>query len=148
MQISIYNKLYIGNGYYSQKIIEVLKRLMNYSYESLTTIIQSISITLFCLQINYHKYLAYIITFCGKLTFGVYLAHVNQLVIKNIFHKVFRNDPSNLTLSSTIILFLVKGVKIFFICIFIDYLRNLLFVFLRIISICIFLEKMIFKIFG
>ena len=147
-KLLIYNKLFIYNGYYSQKIIMVLKNLMNSNYDSLLTIIQSISITLFCLQINYHKYLSYIITFCGKLTFGVYLAHVNQLVIKNIFHKVFKNDPNNLTLFSTIILFLGKGVKIFFICIFIDYLRNLLFVFLRIRNVCIFLEKIVFKIFG
>ena len=141
------NELYLGNGYYSQKIVMLLKRQINKNYDSLIKIIQSISITLFFMQIEYNKYLSLIITFFGKLSFGIYLIHVNQLVLNKIFFKIFINDPNDLTLFSIIILFLLKGLKIFFICAFIDYLRLLLFSFLRIRKISIFFEKIILKIF-
>ena len=132
-----------------KKIVMLLSNQVTHiKYDSMIKVFQSISITLFCMQINYNKYLSYIITFGGKLSFGIYLIHVNLLVIKNIFSSILKKDPSNLTLSSVTILFLVKGLKIFFICIFIDYLRNLLFVILQIRKICIFIEKKIFKIFG
>ena len=62
--------------------------------------------------------------------------------------KIFKYDSTNLTLNEILILFLTKALKIFIICVFIDYLRFLLFTFLRIRKICIFLEKMVFKLFG
>ena len=141
-------ELYIGNKYYLNKIIELLYHFTNERYDSLIKTIQSISISLFFLQIKYNKYLSKIISFFGQHTFGIYLIHVNNLVYINIFSTIFKNEPYNLGLFSIIILFLVKGLKVFFICIFIDYLRYLLFALLKIRKVCIFLEKLIFKILG
>ena len=87
------NELYIRNKYYTQKIVWFLKKQVNdiINYDSSIKMIQSISITLFFMQLKYNKYLSYIITFFGRLSFGIYLSHVNQLVNKNIFHKVLKN---------------------------------------------------------
>ena len=133
------------NGYYKSKITKILNRIITEDYDSPIKIMQSISMTLFFLQIKYNKYLSKIISFFGPLTFGIYLIHNNKLINSQIVSKIFMNEPINLSLKSTIILFLVKGLKIFFICIFIDYLRNLIFVFLRIKKICILFEKRIIK---
>ena len=64
--------------------------------------------------------------------------------MKNVFNK----EPNNLTLISVIKLILFKSLKIFFICILVDYLRHLLFNILRIRKLCILFEKIAFKIFG
>ena len=145
---AINNELGFIKGYYKRKIIMFLNRFINENYNSLNKIIQSISIALFILQIKFNKYLAKIICFHGRVAFGIYMVHVNLLVAKNSIEKIFKYDSTNLTLNETIILFLTKALKIFFICIFVDYLRFLLFSFLRIRKICIFLEKMAFKILG
>ena len=147
-----YKSIYIGfgniNGYYKRKIIELLYLMLNEDLDSPIRIIQSLSITLFLLQIKYNKYLSKIISFFGQLTFGVYLLHINILVDHNIIPKLFMNDPNNLSSNSTIILFLVKTLKVYSICILIDFLRHLIFTILRIRKICIFLEKIVIKIFS
>ena len=142
------NKLYIGNGYYIKKIVMLLNLIITKHFDSLIKIMQSISITLFFLQIKYNIYLSKIISFFGPLAFGIHLIHINSIVSDNILSKIFNNNSRNLTLYSTIILILFKSLKIEFICLFIDYLRFLLFSLLRIRKICIFLEKIAFKIFG
>ena len=145
---AINNELGFIKGYYKRKIIMFLNRFIKENYNSFNKITQSISIALFILQIKFNKYLAKIICFLGRVAFGIYLVHVNLLVAKNSMAKIFKYDSTNLTLNETLILFLTKALKLFFICIFIDYFRFLLFTFLRIRKICIFLEKMAFKILG
>ena len=142
---SFNKELAIIKGYYKSKIIKILNQIITENYDSPIKIIQSISMTLFFLQIKYNKYLSKIISFFGPLTFGIYLMHDNKLIKSKIVSKLFMNEPINLSLNSTIILFLVKGLKIFFICIFIDYLRHLIFALLRIKKFCIFFEKRIIK---
>ena len=143
--LSFNNKLYIGNGYFQNKIIMLLNRIMAENYNSPIKIIQSISITLIFLQIKYNNHLSRIISFFGRFVFGIYLLHDNKLVRQNILFKIFKNDPNNLNLYSTIILFLIKSLKIFLICIFIEYIRHLLFNILRIRKLCIYLEEFIIK---
>ena len=96
-------------------------------------ILQSISLTLFIItQVNYSKIFIKIITFIGPLTFGVYLIHENQFIRAYIIKNLFKKDSIKLSLKIIIFLVLIRGILIFFICIIIDYLRNLFFSYLKI----------------
>ena len=59
---------------------------------------------------------------------------------------LFKNDPYNLPLLKVIKLVLLRGLKVFGICAFIDYLRHIAFTILRIRTLCTFVEKILFKI--
>ena len=117
-------------------------------HNSFPRVLQTISLSLFILQIKYNKYIAKIISFIGPLTFGVYLIHDNNYIRNNIISSIFSKDPSNLPFISTLELVLIKVFKIFIICCFIDYIRHIIFTTCRIRKICIFLEKIAFKILG
>ena len=108
-------------------------------------VIQSISIIFFLMQINYNKYLGKIISFIGTLTFGVYLIHYDKYIRDDILSKLFDNEKNNISLFSVYKLFITKSLFVFIICIFIDYLRNILFKFLKIRKICIILDKKYLK---
>ena len=110
-------------------------------------ILQSISIALLLTEINYNKYLAKIVTFIGPLTFGTYIIHTHPIILGNILKKLFIKESQNLSLNIVIKLVLIRGLKIFGICLIIDYLRNILFIFIRLRKICIFFERIICKIF-
>ena len=138
-------ELFLGKGYYSQRIVIIISQLLNKRYDAILKIIQTISITLFFLQIKYNKYISKIITFFGKLAFGIYLIHVNEIIFLKRLPIIIKKMPNNLSFYSTIFFIANKSLIIFFICIAIDYIRNLIFNILRIRKICIFLEKMIFK---
>ena len=137
----INNELKNGNGYLRKKIITILKQILNLNLNSILKVVQSISITLFFLQINFNKYLAKIISFCGPLNFGVYLIHIHTIFDDNILRNIFNKYSNKMTIS----LVLFKDLKIYFFCICIEYMRYILFNIIRIRKICIFLEKMIFK---
>ena len=136
------------NGYYKRKIFFKLKSLLTDYYDSILKITQSISISLFFLQIKFNKYLAKIICFIGPRTFAVYIIHSNSYINDDIISNLFKDTPSDLTLITVYKLVMVRCLKIFVICIIIDYLRELLFRILRIRKICIFLEKLAFKFLG
>ena len=108
--------------------------------------IQSISITLLCLQIKYNKLIAKIISFFSPLTFAVYLIHMNHIFCENIISNIFKNDKGDLNLNSLMILVIIKCFKIFFICCFIEYLRQILFAILKIKNLSIYIEKLVWKI--
>ena len=105
------------------KIIIKLKQILTENYDSNLKVIQSISIILFLLQINYNKYLGKIISFIGTLTFGVYLIHNNKNITNDILTNLFDNMQNNISILSVFKLFMSKGLLIFIICIIIDYLR-------------------------
>ena len=129
------------------KIIIKLKQLLTENYDSNLKVIQSISIILFLLQINYNKkYLGKIISFIGKLTFGVYLIHMNYFISNDILNDLFDNEPNNISILSVYRLFMSKGLLIFILCIIIDYLRYLLFHLLKIRKICIIFDKKLYEI--
>ena len=148
----LYYKIYDNslnniNGYYKRKILLKLKQILTDGYDSILKITQSISITLFFLQINYNKYISKVISFLGPLTFGVYLIHSNHIVCDNIFNKIFYNTPYVNNLYSAMKIFIMIDLKVLIICMIIDYIRHVIFTIFRIKKICIFVEKIIFKIF-
>ena len=126
--LSYNNEVSNINGYFKRIFFKLKNRIINENYDSPIKVMQSISITLFFLQIKFNKYLSKIISFFGQLSFGIYLIHINKLVKLNLLRNIFMNDLNDLNLNSTIIIILVKDFKIFFICIFIDYLRNNMFI--------------------
>jgi hypothetical protein len=106
----------------------------------------AIFITLFFLQLKYNEYLSKFITFCGPLTFGVYLIHFNFNVRNNYLRKILIQESYNLTANEVIQLLILKSLKLFIKCLAIDYFRHLLFTILKIRIICLSLEKIAFKI--
>lgn len=143
------NKLHFGNKFIQKEIFYLLKnQMLPEKYDSIFKIVQSITITLFCLQINYHKLLAKIICFEGPLIFGIYLIHNNYLVKHNILIHSFDNTPENISLNSATIMILMQALKIFIICLIIEYFRNLIFKILKIKNLCIKLEIKMNKIFN
>lgn len=140
-----YNGINIGKGSVKKEIIIFLKKMLTLRYDSFLKITQSVSICLFCLQINYNKYIAQIISFFGPLAFGVYLIHFHPIVVNNVIIHIFDKDQRNLSQNSLIILILLKTLKIFIFCILIDYIRNKLFIYFRFRNIFIHLEKKLLK---
>ena len=138
-----HNELYLGNRYLPKKLVTLAKQLLTDSYAGISKITNSIFVTLFFLQMNYNKYLSKFISFIAPLVFGVYLIHENNIIKKNILKYTFRKDPYNISLKATIILITLRALKIFVICIIIDFFRNLLFNLLRVKKACIFLENKI-----
>ena len=128
-------------------IIDRIKIFFYYRNNSFTSISQAISLTLFLSQIKYNKFIEKIITFIGPFTFGIYLIHEHTLVRKYIIVNLFIKDSNNLSENLVVFLVLIRGISIFIICFIIDYLRNLIFIFLKIKTFCIFLEKKIKVIF-
>ena len=132
------------NGNFKLRFIIKLKQLLNEHFDSNLKVMQSISIILVLLQINYNKYFGKIISFIGTLTFGVYLIHFNKYVRRDILRNLFKYQEINISLLSIYRLFIIKSLLIFIICLIIDYMRFLLFNYLKIKNICIILEKKIF----
>ena len=112
-------------------------------YDSFLRIAQSTTVCLIFLQIQYNKYLAKIISFFGPLIFGVYLIHNHKLMKENISKHIFDDIPKSTTFRSLLGLIIFRDVKIFIICIFIDYIRHLLFTLLQIRKILLFFEDKI-----
>ena len=117
------------------------KNIINERFDSLIKTTQSITVCLFFLQINYNKYIAKIICFCGPLIFQIYLIHHHKLLHSNVLKHIFDKLTINPSLNSILSVLLSQSFKTFIICIFIDYLRYLLFSFLRIKNLLIFLEN-------
>jgi len=135
-------------GKYSKLIIIIKTRqVFCQRINSLTMILQTISLTLFFSQIKYNKYIGKIITFFGPLTFGVYLIHENEHVRRNIIKKLFAKDSVDLSLKTVIFLVIYRAFLIFIICSIIDYFRHIIFMFFKVRKICIYLEKKIRKLF-
>ena len=87
-----------------------------------------------------------LITFVGPLVFAAFLIHANPNFRINYYHKFFEGESQNLTFNEVIRMLILTSIKIFLGCIIIDYLRHLLFTILRIRKICIFIERIFFKI--
>lgn len=123
-------------------LVNKIKQIFCLRVNSLSMILQAISLTLFiATQINYSKIFIKIITFTGQFTFGVYLIHEHKFVRAYIIRNLFKKDSIKLYEETIIFLVLIRGILIFFICIIIDYLRNLIFSYLKIKKLCILIEK-------
>ena len=119
--------------------------MLNDRFDSLLFITQAITVCLFFMQIHYNKYLAKVICFLGPLAFGIYLIHIHPIILNNVLHNIFDRDPVDLSLKSTMILVLLKPLKVTCLCILIDFFRHLLFTLLRLRKILSFLEKILMK---
>ena len=144
----INNQIIFGNCYFGKKFVELLNRIVTERYDSILKVIQSISVILILMQINYNKYFAKIITILGPHAFGIYLIHNNKYVNSKVISNIFEKDPINGSLFSTIKIVSCRALEICAICIGIDYIRDLFFNILRIRKICNILEKKAIKIFG
>ena len=120
-----------------------IRKMLNESQDSSLKIMQSISICLFFLNIPYNKYIGKVICFFGPLAFGIYLIHDNNIIRENFVRKLFIYESRNISFNSVLKIILMKALKVSLICLFIDYLRNLLFTILRIKKILIFIETKI-----
>ena len=135
------------NNSFKRIILLKIKENMGDHYNSVAKTIQSVSITLFFINMNYNKMITKITSFIAPLVFSLYLIHVHPLAQIKILANLFNNESINIPFNKLVILLIYKTIKIFGICIFIDYLRHLLFTVLRIRKICISIEKLIFKFF-
>ena len=125
-----------------------LRQMLTERLNSIVKITQTITATLFLMQIHYNKYIAKIICFIGPLVFGIYLIHNHNFIHINVINHVFDNQPKDLNLNGVLTLVFGKTLKICIICLIIDYLRNLLFTLLRIKKISIFLETKLMEKFN
>ena len=146
-----YNKysdytILVFNANNKTKMKNFIKRLMSNKLNSVIRTSQAILITLLFLQLKYNEFLSKFITFCGPLTFGVYLIHNNTNVVKNYIRKLLDGEPYYLTASEVIKMLILKAIKCFIQCIIIEYLRHLLFTILKIRKMCMFIEETAFKI--
>ena len=148
---------YIFNKYRNYSIIEFsrnykiklknfIKRLLSDNLNGVIRFTQAISLALFFLQLKYNYYLSKLITFIGPLTFAVYLIHTNPIVYDKYITKILYGEPYDLTFNEVMKMLILKCIRIFIVCIIIDYLRHLLFTLLKIRKICILAEKIFFKI--
>ena len=137
-----------GNGFFQNLFKNILRKMLTRRFDSFLKIAQSSASCLFFLQIKYKEKITKIICFLGPLVFGIYLIHNHPLVIENILRHIFDKAQKNLKIQSIIIVLLLKSIKIFVFCIIIDYLRFLLFNYLKIKKISLFFEKKIYQIFN
>ena len=127
-------------------LIYIIKKLLPDDINNIYKATLSLSVTLFFLQLKYNEYLSKIISFLGPLTFGVYLIHLNPNVVNNYLSNILNGESRNLTENEVIRMFILKVIKIFVVCIIFEYLRYLLFNILKIREICIFIERIAYKI--
>ena len=149
----LYFKIFIGEFYFfiGNKKIEIpiiFRQMFRVSYDSVLRIIQSITVCLFFLQINYNKYIAKIICFFGPLAFSIYLIYSNAIIFDNVLNKLFIHQPRNISLNSLLSIISMEALKACIISLIIDYFRNLLFTLLRIKNILIFIETKMKEIFS
>ena len=131
---------------YKIKLKNFIKRLLSDNLNGVIRFTQAISLALFFLQLKYNYYLSKLITFIGPLTFAVYLIHTNPIVYNKYITKILYGKPYDLTFNEVMQMLILKCIRIFIVCIIIDYLRHLLFTLLKIRKICILAEKIFFKI--
>ena len=135
-----------STGTFKIKLLNFLKKLMSNNLNSVIKTTQAILITLIFLRLKCNEYLSEIITFFGHLTFGIYLIHINRNTRIHYLNTLLIGQSNNLTFREVIQMLILKSIKLFFECIILEYLRQLLFNILRIRKICIFIEKIVFKI--
>ena len=132
------------------KTIFVLNEMINYNKNSMklnyaSPIYLGISISLIMIFSNIsikNKNLIKIISFFSPLTYGIYLSHNHILVRRYIITKYFLWILKYKSIN-IVIIELICSFGVFIICGFIDYLRILIFRFLKIEKLLIILENKI-----
>ena len=115
------------------------------SYNSPIIIIQALSLIFLFSNININnKYIIKVVSFLYPLNFSVNIIHTRFFFSKIQSSVKFFNFIK--TLSPKSLFFKIYGISIliYFICIFVDYLRFLIFKIFRIRNICSYIEKILF----
>ena len=138
--ITYYSNFYYGNS----KFRLMIKKIFYNTSNSFAMVLNSICLFLIFTRIKYNKYISKIISFFGPLAFSAYLIHNhNDVRSTNLIADSFNKYNSDISLIQLEILIILNGIKIFFICVVIDYIRFLIFKILKIRTICIYIEKLI-----
>ena len=125
----------------------IIKKLFYNSINSIGIVIESLYIIFAFTQIKYNKNISKIISFFGPLCFSVYLIHNHNDLRGKISDYFLTKYSSNYSFKFVAFLSALNGVKVFCICIIIDYFRSLIFKLFRIRKICIFFETILFSFF-
>ena len=142
--ISIICYLINIKNYFSEMDLH-LKAVFRIGINSFPMLLQVISLTIFISQVKFNKYVSKIVTFLGPLTFDVYIIHENKYIRKNVIGKLFNNQKNHISLFNVYFSIYKKSFYLFNICIFIAYIRNLFFKFIKIKNICSNFESFISK---
>lgn len=143
VSISCYN---INTNNLYSKNNSKLKGFFAIRINSLSMLLQVISITIFISNIKFNRILSCMITFIGPLTFDVYLIHENPYIRSIFINTIFKSEKPYFKLKDIYALIAKKCFFIFIISIFIAYIRNIIFTFLKIKKLCSFFEFLITKI--
>ena len=134
------NELNSRNEYFKNSFYIFLKKMFARRFDSFLKTTQSILICLFFINIQYNSFIEKITSCFGPLSFRVFLIHFHPLINGNITMHSFENEQRNISLNYVLIILFLKTTKMYIFCLFIDYIRNKLFILLRIRKVCIFLE--------
>jgi surface polysaccharide O-acyltransferase-like enzyme len=148
----LYLLIFLSLSFLNSEVLFKLREINNKNcrilidYLSPTVIMQAICLIMFFSKLNIkNKKILKIISFIIPLNFSAYLIHApifkSNLKIKIILFKMINNLNSNLLLFKIYIISII----IYFICIFIDYIRSLIFKLCQIRKLSLFIEKIIPK---
>ena len=116
------------------------------SYISPTMLLQAISLVMIYSKLNIkHKLLMKIISFLTPLNFSAQLIHARLFQTKIKIIKIFFNWILNLKPQLLFFKIYGFGILIYFICIYIDYIRLIIFKIIKIRDLSLFIEKSIPK---
>ena len=142
--IFLFATLFSSEFYF--KLKSKLKKLF-INYLSPTMIMQAIALVMIFSKLKIqNKFLIKIISFLTPLNFSAQLIHARFFqtkikIIKSLFNCVIKFNEKNLFFKIYTV-----GIIVYFICIFIDYMRFLIFKLLKIRNFALFIEKIIPKI--
>lgn len=136
--------IYIKNycPYFNPRI----KNIFHVSINSFPMLLQVISFTIFSAQLQFNNFFSRVLKFIGPLTFDVYLIHDNPYIRNTYISLFFNKYSSNLNILIVFLLVIKGSFYIFGISIFIGYIRNKIFRFIKIKELCITFETIITKI--
>ena len=123
-----------------------LKKIFETKINSFPILLEVFSIIIFVSQIKFNNFISRFISFIGYLTFDVYLIHENPYIRTHYIGKYISKQSDNLNLSAVFFMIIKGCLYIFIICIFISFIRNKIFILLKIKNICIYCESFITKI--
>ena len=123
----------------------ILKKIFYNGTNSIAMLIQSISIILIFIKINYKNSIAKFILFFGRLSFSAYIIHTHLDLRYKILPYLFKSFSPSLSFHKVVILLIIQGTLVFIVSALMDYCRFIVFSILRIRQICLYFEKLIFS---
>ena len=136
-------KFNISKSFY--KLDSNIKNIFRIEINSLPMIFQTFAITISIAQIQFGKFISRMITFIGPLSFDIYLIHDNPLIRRRYVINSFNNYSYDMNLMSIFLIIVIKSIIIFTICIIIAFIRNKIFIKLKIKNMCDNIEIIITK---